>query len=103
MKKTIPYYFRLFIEVSEIEFQESISISEHQIEINVWKNLGRISSQVNMIISEDVSKKRTFLKAVFNCNNIPSLFTSTIRNYITQEFIKEREEEEQIITSNNNL
>ena len=103
MKKTIPYCFQLFSEVSDMEFQESISISEHQVEINVWKNRGEISSQVNMIIFEDVFKKQTILKAVFNCTNIPSLLRSKIRNYITQEFVKEREKEEQIIKSNSNL
>ena len=103
MKRTIPYYLQLFSDVSNMEFQESISISEDQVEINIWKNLGEISSQINMIIFEDASKKQTILKAVFNCTNIPLLLRSKVRSYITQEFVKERKKEEQIISSNNNL
>ena len=103
MTKTIPFCFHIFTDVSNTEYLESIFVLEDQLEINIWKTLGKISSQVNMIVYENISKNQTILKAVFNCINIPIFFNSTIKKYITQEFYNEREKETEIIASNNKL
>lgn len=101
MTKKIPFCFHAFTDFSNTKYLESIFVLENQIEINIWKTLGKISSQVNMIVHEDITKNQTILKAVFNCINIPIFFNSTIKKYITQEFYNEREKETKIIASNN--
>ena len=89
ISKKIPCYIKLFLNISNIEYLESVHMLENKAEVNVWQTLGNISSQANMTITENNSSNETTILVVFKVNNISSLFKSKIKSYIIDEFNKE--------------
>lgn len=100
ISKKIPYYLRLFLHISKVEYLESLHILEDKAEVNVWQSLGDITSRVNMNITENKLTNETVLVVIFNVNNTQSMFQSTIKSYIKNEFDKEMKEISKMISSN---
>lgn len=89
ISKKIPYYLRLFLHVSKIEYLESMCFQEDKVEINVWQTLGSISSRANATVTYNDFSNEIVMSVLFKLNNIPDLFKSNIKSYIVDEFQKE--------------
>ena len=100
ISKKIPYYLRLFLHISKVEYLESLHILEDKAEVNVWQSLGDITSRVNMNITENKLTNETVLVVIFNVNNTQSMFQSSIKSYIKNEFDKEMKDISKMISSN---
>lgn len=102
ISKKIPYYLRVFLHISKVEYLELVHTHEDSAEISVWQSLGSITSQVNITITEDKSSNETVMIVLFNVNNIKSMFHSSIKSYIKSEFDKEILEISKALSSNSN-